>query len=72
MICFFKRDEKNQNYIKTKKNNAILKCVQYWVHTCNNKKCKIRISINLLGKLTCCSKTVLFSTKLDHFVQNLY
>ena len=31
-------------------------------------KCKIRISLNLLDKLTCCSKTVLFSTKLDQFV----
>ena len=52
--------------------NTVLKFVQYWVHTCNNQKCKIKIFLNLLDKLTCCSKTVLFSTKLDQFVPKFY
>ena len=45
MTRFFK---KRKDLIKiTLKQKPVLKSVQYWVHTSNSQKCKIRISLNL-------------------------
>ena len=50
ITCFFQKGMTKSKLHKNKKN--VLKFFQYWVPTCKNQKCKIRISLNLLDKLT--------------------